>query len=329
MGAVNSSSGTSYPSEAERVVHTRGFAILVHQSDYLDLITRHPELHQGNYGTYLADIHDQMKAARQIGHQVLVGPFLPDQYESYAEAIGEPAGLRHTVRSYDDFVARLGPHTRLWEGEPMGRLVALLRASTDNRANQAKLLPLLKQAAELHSQPELALDRALDTAAAVVSPLLRRAEPGHHTLTCDVQMAEDLIDYVLPVVRTKELVAFPDDGSERLLWAAMAIAQLAARSATLVLRTRPLVQEQAGRAATTGAATAQASARSPDRWTTGRRSAPLLVRMWRLDAGQAVALTAGQAFAIACIDPRDGQIVPPEPCAEYVDAFAADGDYYS
>lgn len=296
------------------MVRVRGFAVIVHQCDYLDLVSRHPDLNRGDYGTYLADLQSRMAAAHQIGRQVLVGPFLPDQYESYAEAIGEPAGLPQTVRSYDDFVARIGPHTRLWEGEPIGRVVAQLRASTDTRADQATLLPLLKQAAELHSDPQQAVSRALDTATAVFAPLTRRAEPGHHTLTCSVRLPEDQVSYVLPIVRTKELVAFPDDGPEQLLWAAMAIAQLAERPATLVLRTRPLAQNLAELAD---------SAQSP-----GRRPGALTVRTWRLVAGQAVPLTAGQAFAFACTDPSDGQPVPPEWGADYADAFPADEDFW-
>jgi hypothetical protein len=299
---------TEYP-PPEHSVRVRGFAVILHEAEYLDLVARHSGLDRGDYEAYLAGMHRRMAAAREAGRRVLIGPFLTDQYESYAEAIGEPPCSGQALRAYNDFVARIGPHTAVWAGESMNRVVARLRAATDTSADQAKLLPLLKQAADLHADPQRAASQALDSATEVFAPLLRRTEPGHHTLTCVVQFPRERISYVLPVVRTEELVAFPDGGPEQLLWAALATAHLAERPATLVLRSRDL--------------TAPAPPAAPERDPVPRpdRPEPVTIRAWRLDAGRALPLSAAQAFALACTDPATGEPVPPEPAARYADAF--------
>jgi hypothetical protein len=298
---------TEYP-PLDQGVQTRGFAVILHESEYLDLIDRHTALDRGDYGTYLAEIHRRMASARRTGKQVLIGPFLTDQYESYAEAIGEPPCSLEALRNYDDFVARIGPHTTWWSGEPISHVVAQLREATDTSADQAKLLPLLRQAADLHTDPQRAASEALDAATEIFAPLLKHTEPGHHTLTCVVLFPRERVSYELPVVRTSELVTFPDGGPEQLLWAALATAQLAERPATLILRSRNL--------------TARASA--PARSRRSHRPESLTVRAWRLSSGRAIPLTAAQAFALACTDPATGDPIPPEQSARYEDAFPID-----
>jgi hypothetical protein len=300
---VNTLRTTGYPSP-EHTAQIRGFAVILHESEYLDLIARHTALDRGDYEAYLAGIHRRMASARRTGKQVLVGPFLTDQYESYADAIGEPPCSFETLRSYDDFVARIGPHTITWAGEPISSVLAHLRGATDTSTDEAKLLPLLKQAADLHVDPQRAASQALDAATEIFAPLLKHTEPGHHTLTCVVQFPRERVSYELPVMRTSELVAFPDGGPEQLLWAALATAQLSERPATLILRSRRLT-------AHTPAAQKRHS----------RHPESLTVRAWRLSAGRAIPLTAAQAFALACTDPATGDPVPPEPGACYEDAF--------
>jgi hypothetical protein len=297
---------TEYP-PTDHAVLVRGFAVILHASEYLDLITRHATLNQGDYGTYLVDLHGRMTAARRAGKQVLVGPFLTDQYESYAEAIGEPADSIHALRAYDDFVARVGPHTRPWTGEPISRVVTDLRVATDTRADQATILPLLKQAANRHPDPRRAASEALTAATEIFAPLLKRTEPGHHTLVCTVRLLPDDINYVLPVIRTPELVAFPDGGPEQLLCAALVTAHLASRPATLVLRSRSL--------------TLHTKADRPNDHLDS-----LTIRAWRLSGGRATPLTAAQAFDLVCTDPVTGHPIPPEPGAQYADAFDLTAD---
>lgn len=299
-------SRTGYPS-TDHAVLVCGFAVILHEAEYLDLITRHTALSQGDYGTYLADLHHRMSAARHAGKRVLVGPFLTDQYESYAEAIGESACNAQALRAYDDFVARTGLHTRTWNGEPIGHVVAALREATDTSADQARLLPLLKQAADRHTDPQHAVSEALDTATEIIAPLLKRTELGHHTLTCVIQFPRELATYVLPVVRTRDLVAFPDGGPEQLLCAALATTQLADHPATLILRSRNLTMHAR-------------SNQEPN--VAGNHPDPLTIRAWRLATGRAIPLTAAQAFGLVCTDPVSGQPLPPEPGAQYEDAFA-------
>lgn len=342
-------------------VRIRGFAVILHESEYLDLIARHSALDRGTYEAYLSGLQQRIGAARRTGKHVLVGPFLTDQYESYAEAIGEPPCSSQALHAYNDFVARIGPHTTAWSGEPIDSVVTALRAATDTSADQAKLLPLLKQAADQHTDPQYAASQALDTATEIFAPLLKGVEPGHHTLTCAVEFPGERISYALPVVRTPELVTFPDGGPEQLLWAALATAQLADRPATLVLRSRRLTAHAAAIHSSTNNSTSGTTSshpnapdaiaiphtRAPNPTTsdpadthpdhsvpatphTNRRSPGpkpnqqpgiVTVRAWHLAAGRAFPLTAAQAFALACTDPATGEPIPPEPGAHYADAF--------
>lgn len=299
---------TGNPS-ADHAARVRGFAVILHEPEYHDLIARHNALSQRDYATYLADLYSRMSAARAADIQVLIGPFLTDQYESYAEAIGAPASSARALRAYDDFVARVGPHTRAWTGEPISRVVSDLREATDTSADQAKLLPLLKQAADLHPDPQRAAGEALETATELFAPLLKHTKPGHHTLTCTVQLPREHISYALPVVRTQDIVAFPDGGPEQLLFVAVATAHLADRPATLILRSRHL--------------TAHAKASQEPNQQDRPRQHPdqFTVRAWRLKAGRAIPLTATQTFDLACTDLISGERIPPEPGAQYADAF--------
>ncbi len=301
-------SRTTHP-PTDHAVLVRGFAVILHASEYLDLITRHAALHLGDYGTYLADLYSRMRAARHTGKRVLVGPFLTDQYESYAEAIGEAAESRHALRAYDDFVARASPHTREWNGEPISHVVVSLRAATDTRADQAKIFSLLKQAADRYPDPQRVARDALIAATEIFTPLLKRAEPGHHTLTCTLRLACDHFTYALPVVRTPELIAFPDGSPEQVLCAALATAQLTGCPATLVLCSRRLA--------------VHARSQEPD--DSADHGDQLTIRVWRLSAGRAIPLTAPQAFDLAYTNPASNHPIPPEPGAHYADAFPLTG----
>ena len=118
---------------AGRADRVAGFAVVLGEPDYRDLAARRPSLlpHRcDGYPAYLAHAHRRLAAAYDDGKLVLIGPFLPDQYESYAEAIGMPPGGLRALRAYHDYVARAGPHTRAWTGEPIKEVVARLRAVT-------------------------------------------------------------------------------------------------------------------------------------------------------------------------------------------------------
>ena len=310
--------GIMYDASHPQVGHTvpvRGFAVILHESDYLDLIARHTALDQSDYSTYLADLYCRMVAARQANKQVLIGPFLTDQSESYAEAIGEPAASARALRAYDDFVARVGPHTQIWAGEPISQVVTHLREATDIRADQARLLPLLKHAADLHSDPQRAADEALTTSAQLVALLLKRTTQGHHTLTCAIQLPHEHVSYALEVVRTKDVVAFPDGGPEQLLCAALATAHLADHPATLTLHSHPLAPHSS--------AIQEATTQPQEPLTPPHRPDPATIRAWRLIAGSATPLTASQASDLARTTPTISRpaATQPEPSAQYADAF--------
>lgn len=117
------------PLAAAGSANRRGFAIVLDESEYLELIPRQGELAEPEYGAYLAAIRRRMSAARRGGARVLVGPFRADQHVSYAERIGAPPFGTIALRAFDDYVVRTYPDARQWRGGPIGRVVADLRAA--------------------------------------------------------------------------------------------------------------------------------------------------------------------------------------------------------
>lgn len=109
----------------------RGFAVIVNECDFLDLILLHRALRRLDYRAYLADLWRRMAVARQLGRRVLIGPFLIDQHVSFADRIGAPPFGTLALRAFDDFVVQTSAHTREWRGEPMDRVISRLRAAED------------------------------------------------------------------------------------------------------------------------------------------------------------------------------------------------------
>jgi hypothetical protein len=111
--------------------------LIIRESEYIEIAIRHRVLVFGNagceagYEEYLADTHRRITAARRAGRRVMVGPFLADQYESYADALGLAPGTAKALRAYDEMVGRIGPDSRPWLGEAIDSVTASLRRATE------------------------------------------------------------------------------------------------------------------------------------------------------------------------------------------------------
>lgn len=107
----------------------RGFAVILHEHDFRELICLHRAIRRLDYTAYLNILWRRMVLAKQAGQRVLVGPFLIDQHVSYADRIGALPFSPFAMRAFDAFVAQTSPHTREWRGESIDRVMANLRAA--------------------------------------------------------------------------------------------------------------------------------------------------------------------------------------------------------
>lgn len=120
----------------------RGFAVVLHEADFRELIFLCRALRGLDYLAYLAGLWRRMTLLRQEGLRVLAGPFLIDQHISYADRIGAPPFSPVALRAFDSFVTRTCPHTREWRGEPIDRFISNLRAAEGTTApSRAPPLP--------------------------------------------------------------------------------------------------------------------------------------------------------------------------------------------
>lgn len=106
----------------------RGFAVILHESDFLDAALFRSALRRLSYRAYLVDVWRRMALVRRAGIRVLIGPFLIDQHVSFADRIGLAPFGTLALRRFDDFVTRTCPHTRAWLGEPPQVVLSDLRA---------------------------------------------------------------------------------------------------------------------------------------------------------------------------------------------------------
>lgn len=108
--------------------YARGFAVVLHEADFRELIFFYRAVQHLDYAAYLAILWQRIALVRQAGSRVLVGPFRIDQHISYADRIGAPPFSPLALRAFDSFVTQTCPETREWRGEPMDRFISGLRA---------------------------------------------------------------------------------------------------------------------------------------------------------------------------------------------------------
>ena len=222
-----------------KAAHITGIAILADEDEWRALAEQNPLFEFKSYQSYLIDIERRMRAAARAGRQVLVGPLMPDQFETRADAAGLPRDSPRALKEYERFVAELGPLTRPWTGEPITQVLEHLRAHVRAESLQAAALPTLSNAADLHENPHEAAQRAMSQAAHILMAIADGAGDGQHELHTHVTHPEGDLDYTLPYSRCGKVLAFPDDGGEQMTVVLLAIASLAERPGTLTLRSSP------------------------------------------------------------------------------------------
>jgi hypothetical protein len=302
-----------------------GIAVVVDELEWLALADENPLFEAEDYDAYLATVERRMNAAARAGRQVMIGPLMPDQFETRADASGLARDSPKALKEYERFVADLGPLTRPWLGEPISRVLEQIRAHVRAEALQTRAMPALAAAASVHPQPDTAAQRAMSRAAHVFMALIEDGGDGRHELRVTVHAQEGKLEYTLPYTRSGQVIAFPDDGGEHMVVVLLSIASLGERPGTVLLRSRPQAAFFPGR-------------RKPKQWEEapqGRDPVPAggwernesTLRGWRLAGDLPLPMSEGQLFAFACTGP-DGDPVPPEPGTRFRAGFPLDPERF-
>jgi hypothetical protein len=295
-----------------------GIAILVDEDEWQALAEQNPLFEFRSYESYLVDVERRMRAAARAGRQVLVGPLMPDQFETRADAAGLPRDSPRALKDYERFVAELGPLTRPWTGEPITRILERLRSHVRAETLQARAMLALSAAAELHEAPNEAVQQAMGQAAHMLMALADGGGDGQHELRLLVSHPDGDLEYTLPYSRCGKVIAFPDDGGEHMAVLLLAIASLAERPGTMTLRSRSLPAFFPTRRKPKARSTEKLAPTS-----TGSDPRDSILRGWRLGGLIPQPMSEGQIFAFTCATPG-GEPAAPAPGTRFRAAFPLD-----
>ncbi|WP_194898290.1 hypothetical protein [Catenulispora pinisilvae] len=156
-------------------------------------------------------------------------------------------------------------------------------------------------AARNTDDPQLAVVRAREHAESVFIGLVLTIGSGAHRLNCSVPTASGAVtageDLRMDIATEVPAVRLPASGAERELCELFALAHVTGSEATVILRSRPLLEPDVG----TG--------------TPG-----YVVRGWRLSGGQTTPIDAAGMFAFCCSEASSGEPLPLDPSTRYADA---------
>ena len=162
---------------------------------------------------------------------------------------------------------------------------------------------LIWAAARGTDDPQLAVVRAREYAESVFIGLVLTIGSGAHRLNCSVPTASGPVtageDLRMDVATEVPAVSLPASGAERELCELFALAHVSGAEATVILRSRPLLEPDA------------------DVGTPG-----YVVCGWRLADGRTAPIDAAGMFAFCCSEASSGEPLPLDPNTRYVDARA-------
>lgn len=181
--------GTTARSDTRKPV--RGFAVLLHETDFRELILFCQSMQRLDYRAYLALLWRRMTLIRQAGLRVLGSPFLIDQHISYADRIGTPPFSPLALRAFDSFVTRTCPEAREWRGEPIEHFISALRAA-EGTIGLGRAPPGLRQAPKARlAGPRVSMGRKAPDKTSCPGSVQQHASDRHPAgATCSVAYRE-------------------------------------------------------------------------------------------------------------------------------------------
>ncbi len=308
-----------------------GIAVVADELEWRALAEQNPLFEANDYPSYLFAVERRMRAAARAGQQVMIGPLLPDQFESRADEAGIARDSPRALREYERFVADLGPLTQPWLGEPMPRVLERIRAHVRAETLQERAMPTLAVSAALHPDPDVAAQRAMSKASHLFLALIEDGGDGRHELRITVQAPDGELDYTLPYARFAQVLSFPDDGGENMVVVLLSIAILAGLSGTILMRSRsqasifPARRKPKGWRPEAGARgpAGQTGADAAEDWENHES----VLRGWLLTKDLPEPMSEGRLFALACTGP-DGDPIPPEPGTRFRAGFPLDPERF-
>jgi len=314
-----------------KAARATGIAVVADELEWLALAEENRLFQAEDYQSYLVSVERRMQAAGRSGRQVLIGPLMPDHFETRADAAGLARDSPRALKEYERYVAELGPLTQPWLGEPMARVLERIRAHVRAETLQAQAMPMLAAAAAGHPEPDVAAQRTMSKAVHLFLALVEDCGDGRHELRVAVSAPHGKLDYTLPYTRFAQVLSFPDDGGEHMIVVLLAIAMLAELPGTILLRSRSQAsifparrrprERPPGRRA--GPVASGGAAEPPEAW----EKYESVLRGWELTRDLPQPLTEGQLFALACTG-SEGEPVPPEPGTRFRAGFPLDPERF-
>ena len=296
-----------------------GIAVLADELEWQALAEENPLFEFKDYKSYLVDIERRMRAAARAGRQVMVGPLMPDQFETRADAAGIPRDSPKALKEYERFVADLGPLTREWTGEPITQVLERLRAHVRAETLQSRALLALSAAAALHQDPNKSAQQAMSQAAHAFMAVSEGCGDGQHELRIKVTHPEGDLEYALSYSKCGKVLAFTDDGGEHMILVLLATASLAERNGSMTVRSRPQLAIFPPRRRPKDNSPTPPPKTPPEDSANPTYSESLL-RGWRLGNALPQPMSEGQLFAFTCTTPT-GEATPPAPGTRFRSAF--------
>jgi hypothetical protein len=312
-----------------KAARSTGIAVVADELEWRALAEQNPLFAAKDYPSYLFSVERRMRAAARAGRQVLVGPLLPDQFESRADEAGLARDSPRALREYELFVAELGPLTQPWLGEPMARVLERIRAHVRAETLQEKAMPTLAASAALHADADVAAQRAMSKASHLFLALIEDGGDGRHELRVTIQAPDGELDYTLPYARFAQVLSFPDDGGENMVVILLSIAILAGLPGTILLRSRsqasifPTRRKPKGWRPDSRKPGPDGGRDDAEAGGEGWENHESVLRGWLLTKDLPEPMSEGRLFALACTGP-DGDPIPPEPGTRFRAGFPLD-----
>lgn len=251
-------------------------AVLVGPEDFAAM-RRYTSFGFADYGAYLHDVEDLLRALHSRGLHVRVAVFDPGGYAEFCEERGlDPDTAMSRARYAADAA---GPGAAVpYGGEPLDELVRAVVHGAERRA----VLDYAAHVLEIHPSGPAACERA----GRDLRALLERAGPGEHHLVCSSSVHGTPLVAAVHTEARDGAARLPEEDAE-LFRTVLAAGAVTGGGGGTVLRSRA---EPHGRET---------------------------VRGWSLADGRLRPLSAAQVFDAYCTDHRTGEPVAPEPGVDY------------
>ncbi|MCK2144697.1 hypothetical protein M2168_005603 [Streptomyces sp. CZ24] len=268
---------------------------LLASADDLAAMRRYRTFLFEDHPTYLRQAEALLRSLAAQGRTTSVVLFDPAEFARFCAQEGLDPDTTDSRARYTAEAAALGPCI-LHEGEPLPELLRSLVAESLRQTTWEYASDLLDELGDCPRCARPLAHHAQRRAAHLLGAALDTTAPGHHQLVCSLTTAGRTLLAALHADTSTAGEALLDHEETADFTTLLACALALPAPAGLVMRSRV-------------------------------KGEPEEVRGWRLRAGRAQPLTAGEVFDAYCTDPVTGEPVAPEPGVEYRAGTPLDDDH--